>query len=72
MGLVENLTEIKRQKTEYIKPENIKEGIEIFGITGTLEEGLLNQEDYNTALDLADDILGEDRPEPVQTVVYGV
>ena len=35
--LKENLQEIKRQKDTYIKPENIKKGVTVFGITGTLE-----------------------------------
>ena len=34
--LEENLQEIKNQKDTYIKPENLKEGITCFGITGTL------------------------------------
>lgn len=34
--LEENLQEIKRQKDTFIKPENLKEGITCFGITGTL------------------------------------
>ena len=34
--LEENLQEIKNQKDTFIKPENLKEGITCFGITGTL------------------------------------
>ena len=39
MGLIDNLNEIKRQKDEYIIPENIKKDITVYGVTGTLEEG---------------------------------
>lgn len=39
MSLVEKLTEIKRQKDEYILPENIKSGVKIYGITGAYEGG---------------------------------
>lgn len=35
--LKENLQEIKRQKDTYLKPENIKKGVKVFGITGTLD-----------------------------------
>lgn len=41
--LTENLEEIKRQKDTYIKPENIKKDITVFGITGTLEESNSNK-----------------------------
>ena len=41
--LKENLQEIKRQKDTYIKPENLKKDITIFGITGTLEEDNSNK-----------------------------
>mgnify|MGYP004558942413 FL=1 len=38
--LEENLQEIKNQKDTYIKPENLKEGITCFGITGTAKAGV--------------------------------
>ena len=41
--LKENLQEIKRQKDTYIKPENLKKGITIFGITGELEISNINK-----------------------------
>ena len=34
-GLNDKLLEIKRQKDTYILPENIREGVTIFGVTGT-------------------------------------
>ena len=40
--LKENLQEIKRQKDTYIKPENLKKDITIFGITGELETNNIN------------------------------
>ena len=41
--LKENLQEIKRQKDTYIKPENLKKDITIFGITGELEISNINK-----------------------------
>ena len=41
--LEENLQEIKRQKDTFIKPENIKKDITIFGITGKLENSSINK-----------------------------
>ena len=38
-GLNDKLLEIKRQKDEYILPENIKKDVTVYGITGTLEAG---------------------------------
>ena len=37
--LGDKLLEIKRQKDEYILPENIKKDITVYGVTGTLETG---------------------------------
>lgn len=37
--LKQNLEEIQRQKFEYIVPENIKKGVQIFDVVGTLETG---------------------------------
>lgn len=42
-----------------LKPENIKAGITIFGVTGTLESPI-SQEEYNTALETAKDISGKE------------
>lgn len=93
-----------------IQAQNIKDGVEILGVTGTLQGGtyqsksleitqnnstnqitpdtgydalsaveievnvdaVMTNSDYNTALDLADDILGEEPPAPIQAVTYGI
>jgi len=51
--LIDNIREIKRQKDEYIVPENIKSGVSIFGVDGTLEEGI----DTSDANAVAGDII---------------
>lgn len=38
--LNENLVEIKRQKDEYITPENLKAGVTALGIEGTYDGGV--------------------------------
>ena len=38
--LTQNLQEILTQKETYIIPENIKKDVTVFGVTGTLEEGI--------------------------------
>ena len=40
-------------------PENIKDGVKVLGVTGTLEAGPISQEDYDECLDIANNILGE-------------
>lgn len=40
-------------------PENIKEGVKVLGVTGTLQGGPISQEDYDECLDIANNILGE-------------
>ncbi len=47
-ALIDNLNEIKRQKDEYIIPENIKKDVTILGVTGTLEEG---SSEYNAIIE---------------------
>ena len=37
--LNDKLLEIKRQKDEYILPENLKKNVTVYGVTGTLEPG---------------------------------
>ena len=37
--LGDKLVEIKRQKDEYILPENIRKNVTVYGVTGTLETG---------------------------------
>ena len=37
--LNDKLLEIKRQKDEYILPENLKKDVTVYGVTGTLEPG---------------------------------
>ncbi len=44
---------------ENLVPENIKEGISIFNVEGTLKEGILSNVDYEQALSLCDDISGK-------------
>ena len=63
-----NLQEILQEKQEKIIPENIKKDIQIFDVVGTLESGAMTDTDYQTCLQLADDIKGNS----VQGHIYGV
>ena len=55
---------------ENLVPENIKEGVSIFNVEGTLKEGTLSNVDYEKALSLCDDIKGN--PAPTEGHIYGV
>jgi len=45
-----------------IQPFNIKEGVKILGITGTVKEGVESQEEYDYQLSMAKEILGKEIP----------
>ena len=47
-----NLEQILQEKQSKIKPENIKKDIQIFDITGTLEEGILTSDQLYQAEEL--------------------
>jgi len=51
--LNDNLSEILRQKTEYIVPQNIKKDVTVFGVTGTLVEGTDTSDANAVASDIA-------------------
>lgn len=54
---------ILTEKTLKVRPENIKDGVTIFGVEGTLETGtgdITETEDYIACDELADDIIGEE------------
>lgn len=53
--LNDNLSQILQEKEQKIIPENIKSGVQIFDVTGTLETGI----DTSDADATADDILSE-------------
>ncbi len=53
-----NLTKILEEKNIKILPENIKSGVTIFDVEGTLTtEGMMTQEDYDKCESIADEIL---------------
>lgn len=56
--LEENLDEIIRLKNKYLLPQNIKDGVEILGVIGTLQSSM-TQEDLDEAEIIASRILGE-------------
>lgn len=67
--LKENLTEIKRQKDTYLLPENLKQDVTVLGITGTLEAGVMTDDEYTTALTTVDKILGLDLPTDMSEIM---
>ena len=52
--LLDNLNEIKNQKDTYLLPENIKKGVSILGVTGTLESNDLSDYFYLAPPNLID------------------
>ena len=65
-----NLQEILQEKQEKIIPENIKKDVQIFDVVGTMDAGAMTNADYQTCLQLADDIMGN--PAPAEGHIYGV
>ena len=65
-----NLQEILQEKQEKIIPENIKKDVQIFDVVGTMNAGAMTNADYQTCLQLADDIMGN--PAPTEGHIYGV
>lgn len=61
--LTDNLREIRRQKIQYIVPENIRQGITIYGIEGGIQEG----EGGSSSIE---DILYRDRQVDVSNYPY--
>ena len=51
-----------------IQATNIKSGVIILGVTGSLQEGEMSHEDYITALELAENILGSGEYEDTMDV----
>lgn len=64
------LDNILDDKTTNLKPENLKAGITCLGIEGTMDSGAMSNADYQTCLQLADDIMGN--PAPTEGHIYGV
>lgn len=56
--LKENMDAIKLEKDTKILPENLKSGITAFGIEGTLESGVMTQEEYDNAVNDVSYLLG--------------
>ena len=56
--LEENINEILRQKGNFLLPQNIKSGVEVLGVVGTLEATLLDTE-YEQVREITSRILGE-------------
>ena len=67
--LIEGLNEILRQKNEYIIPENIKKDIQIFNVTGTLEEGKSSIKLFTSMQEMNND---PDMSIGDQAIVYGM
>ena len=65
-----NLQEILQEKQEKIIPENIKKDVQIFDVVGTMDAGAMTNADYQTCLQLVDDIMGN--PAPAEGHIYGV
>jgi hypothetical protein len=55
--LEQNLQQIMQEKTDKIIPENIKEGVQIYDVIGTLRT--ISAEEQAEMLELIVDILGE-------------
>ena len=68
--LQENLDAILLDKNTNLKPENLRTGITCLGIEGTMDAGAMTNADYQTCLQLADDIMGN--PAPVKNQIYGI
>lgn len=68
--LQENLDAILADKNTNLKPENLKQGITCLGVEGTMDAGAMTNADYQTCLQLADDIMGN--PAPSEGHIYGV
>lgn len=64
------LDNILDDKTTNLKPENLKAGITCLGIEGTMDSGAMSNADYQTCLQLADDIMGN--PASTEGHIYGV
>lgn len=56
--LEENINEILRQKNNFLLPQNIKSGVEVLGVVGTLEATLSDTE-YEQVREITSRILGE-------------
>lgn len=56
--LEENINEILRQKSNFLLPQNIKSGVEVLGVVGTLEATLSDTE-YEQVREITSRILGE-------------
>ena len=64
------LKAIKKEKSEKLLPENLKSGIELFGVTGILDSGgTVSLEEYDKNIDLCKYILGQDLPELPYTLL---
>lgn len=65
-----NLQEILQDKNTNLLPENLKQGVTCLGVEGTMDAGAMTNADYQTCLQLADDIMGN--PAPAEGHIYGV
>lgn len=64
------LDNILNDKNTNLLPENLKKGITLLGIEGSLETGVMTNADYQTCLSLSDDIMGN--PAPSEGKIYGI
>lgn len=65
MSLTLNLSQdILNEKQNKIIPNNIKKGITIFGVNGNCE-GVMTQEEFDNAINIANDILQNSSPGPL-------
>ena len=68
--LQQNLDAILLDKNTNLKPENLKSGVTCLGITGTMDSGAMTNADYQTCLQLSNDIMGN--PAPSEGKIYGI
>lgn len=62
--LYDKLSVIKKEKADKILPNNIRKGVTIFGVEGTLQDAieLLTQEELDKAINTTELILGSSKP----------
>ena len=68
--LQQTLNNILNDKNTNLLPENLRTGITCLGIEGAMDSGAMTNVDYQTCLQLCDDIKGN--PPPKEGHIYGI
>lgn len=68
--LQQTLNNILNDKNTNLLPENLRTGITCLGIEGAMDSGAMTNVDYQTCLQLCDDIKGN--PPPKEGYIYGI